>query len=103
MIRDTISNFRRKLQGKMFSYARVFEANSPHTHEVLKDLASFCRAHTPTFHPDPRIHAMLEGRREVWLRIQENLQLDLEEIYSLHKIKEIEPQKELSDGGQARR
>lgn len=41
---------------------------------------------------------MLEGRREVWLRIQEYLQLDSEEIYSLHKIKEIQPEKEGQDG-----
>lgn len=99
MIRDTVQNFRRKLQGKIFAYNRVFEAKSPYTHDVLKDLAVFCRAHTSTFHQDPRIHAMLEGRREVWLRIQEHLQLDMEEIYSLHKIKEIEPQKELTSGG----
>ncbi len=98
MIKDTVSNFRRKLHGKIFSYNKVFEPNSPHTHEVLKDLAWFCRAHSPTFHADARIHAMLEGRREVWLRIQEYLQLDMEEIYSLHKIKEIEPEKETRNG-----
>lgn len=99
MIRDTVQNFRRKLHGKIFAYNRVFEPKSPHTQDVLKDLAIFCRAHSSTFHQDPRIHAMLEGRREVWLRIQEYLQLEMEEIYSLHKIKEIEPQKELISGG----
>ncbi len=98
MIRAFVSDFRRKLHGKIFSYQRVFEHTNPHTHEVLKDLAIFCRAHSSTFHQDPRLHAMLEGRREVWLRIQENLQLDMEEIYSLHKIKEIEPSKEPLDG-----
>lgn len=98
MIRDTLSNFRRKLHGKVFSYQRVFERNNPHTHDVLADLAHFCRAHGTTFHQDQRIHAMLEGRREVWLRIQEYLELDMEEIYSLHKVKEIEPAKREVDG-----
>jgi len=82
----------------MFAYNRVFEKQSPHTHEVLKDLAQFCRAHTTAFNPDPRLHAMLEGRREVWLRIQNYLQLDIEEVYALHKIKEIEPEKEERSG-----
>lgn len=41
---------------------------------VLTDLASFCRAHDTTFHTDERTHAMLEGRREVFLRIQQQAQ-----------------------------
>lgn len=98
MIKDTVVNYKRKLHGKIFSYNRVFESKSPHTHEVLKDLAQFCRAHSSTFHPDPRLHAMLEGRREVWLRIQEYLQLQMGEIYDLHKIREIEPTKEQDRG-----
>lgn len=98
MIRDTVANFKRKLTGKVVAYNRVFERNSPYAHEVLRDLAQFCRAHTTTFHQDPRIHAMLEGRREVWLKIQEMLQLDIEEIYQIHKIREIEPTKETRDG-----
>jgi hypothetical protein len=41
------------------------------TSMVLEDLAKFCRADQSCFDADPRIHAVLEGRREVWLRIQE--------------------------------
>lgn len=47
---------------------------------VLEDLARFCRAGETTFHPDPRVHALMEGRREVWLRIKEHLDLDLEDL-----------------------
>ena len=47
---------------------------------VLADLARFCRADQTTFHPDPRVHALMEGRREVWLRIKEHLDLDLEDL-----------------------
>lgn len=97
MIRDTVSAFKRKLHGKIFAYNKVFDRKNVFTETVLRDLAIFCRAHHTSFHPDPRLHAMLEGRREVWLRIQEYLELDMEEIYSLHKIKEI-AEKEPVDG-----
>lgn len=51
--------------------------------EVLKDLAQFCRANASTFEADPRKHAALEGRREVWLRIQKHLNLSAAEVFSL--------------------
>ena len=76
------------LRGRAFAYNQVFIKENKYTELVLKDLARFCRAHDTTFQPDERMHAVLEGRREVWLRIQNHLQLDLEEIYELHKIKE---------------
>lgn len=91
MIKEKIVDFRRKLQGIAVAYNRVFDRQSPYTHQVLMDLARFCRAHQSTFHADPRLHAVLEGRREVWLKIQENLNLSIDEIYDLHKIKEIAP------------
>lgn len=94
MIKAKISDYVRKLHGTAFAYNRVFDKQSVHTEIVLKDLAKFCRAHESTFSPDPRAHAVLEGRREVWLKIQEYLQLNVDEIYELHKIKEIRPPKE---------
>lgn len=48
---------------------------SPAQEIVLADLAAFCFADQPCFDPDPQIHALKEGRREVWLRIQHFLQL----------------------------
>lgn len=89
MIQGTLDAVKRRFHGLRFAYHQVFDTRSPHTVRVLQDLARFCRAHESTFHPDPRVHAALEGRREVWLKIQQNLQLDMEEIYQLHKIKEI--------------
>lgn len=94
MIKEKIADFRRSLNGTAFAYNRVFDKASVHTETVLKDLAKFCRAHTTTYHPDARIHAVLEGRREVWLKIQEQLQMTEEEIYKLHMIKEIIPRGE---------
>lgn len=66
------------------NYQTVFKG--PVGEKVLQDLAEFCRANTSTFHADPRLHAVLEGRREVWLRIQEHLQLDSEQLWKLKEI-----------------
>lgn len=52
--------------------------------EVLMDLAKFCRANETTFNADPRIHAVLEGRREVWLRITQHLHLTSEQLFALY-------------------
>lgn len=50
---------------------------------VLKDLAKFCRAHTSTGNKDPYVAARLDGRREVFLRIQQHLQLSDAELWKL--------------------
>lgn len=47
---------------------------------VLDDLRPFCRADSTCFDPDPRVHAALEGRREVWLRIQDHINLSPEAL-----------------------
>jgi hypothetical protein len=54
-------------------------------HDVLVDLARFCRAHESCYNPDPRIHALLEGRREVWLRIQQHAGLTGEQLMALYR------------------
>ena len=43
---------------------------------VLGDLARFCHAYSSTYDDDPRAAAALEGRRQVWLRIQDYLGTD---------------------------
>lgn len=72
---------KQKLFGRQRSYMIVFDEKSPMVNEVLKDLAAFCRADESTFHVDPRAHALMEGRREVWLRIQDHLKLDPDAIW----------------------
>ena len=56
---------------------------NPVGERVLADLAEFCRARETTFHTDERAHALLEGRREVWLRINKYLNLTDREIQQL--------------------
>jgi hypothetical protein len=47
---------------------------------VLADLEAFCRARQSTFRTDAREHALLEGRREVFLRLEDHLRLNLDEL-----------------------
>lgn len=66
------------------AYCQLFNRDSIFAVRVLSDLARFCRAHETTFHPDPRVHGVLEGRREVWLRIQHQLQLSDEDLWKIY-------------------
>ena len=72
---------RRFLGRRRHAYLATFQ--SPLGEEVLADLARFCRATQSTFHTDPRVAAMLDGRREVFLRIQQHLRLTDEELWNL--------------------
>ena len=62
----------------------------PHAETVLADLAQFCRAqetcvvvHPTTKQIDPLATAVLEGRREVWLRITKALFLTDRQLLTL--------------------
>jgi len=92
----TLPDFIRGIDSLSIAYNKVFDRKNQFTKDVLKDLASFCRAHESTFHQDPRLHAVLEGRREVWLRIEQYLELTTSELYELHKIREVRKPNETS-------
>lgn len=89
-------------QAKLFlarrrtAYVKTFL--TPYGQEVLLDLAKFCRAHESTFHADPRAHAVAEGRREVWLRLQRHLQLDDDTLWALYGTRSATPPKESDHG-----
>jgi len=69
------------LRRRQSAYRTVF--SGPVADIVLADLAVFCRATTSTFHPDARVHAVAEGRREVFLRIANHLHLSDEQLLEL--------------------
>lgn len=71
------------LEDKRKAYEVVF--GGPLGQIVLNDLADFCRADSSTFDPDPRVHAFVEGRREVWLRINEFLNLTPAELADIRR------------------
>lgn len=69
---------------KKRSYQLTFEATQPANVEVLEDLARFCRATESCVIPGDHDRTLiLEGRREVWLRISEWLNLTPEQLYLL--------------------
>jgi hypothetical protein len=74
---------RQYLARRMQAYRDVFEG--PNAKIVLADLARFCRATESTFHPEPAAANRLDGRREVWLRINEHLHLDENELWQLKR------------------
>lgn len=52
---------------------------------VREDLGRFCRAFQSCWHPDARMNAVLEGRREVWLRIEQHFNLSPDELAVVYR------------------
>jgi len=72
------------LRARAHAYRVTF--SGPRAELVLADLARFCRATESTFHPDPRVHAVAEGRREVWLRIQHHLKMTDDDLWKRYGV-----------------
>lgn len=85
--REIYQNARLFLTNRRRAYRRLFDRGDMDAQIVLADLARFCRANETTVVPDARggvmATAVLEGRREVWLRIQQHLQLSDEDHWRL--------------------
>lgn len=79
---ELIEKARQWLFARRYAYRATFKG--PLAETVLLDLAQFCRATRSTFHEDARAHAVAEGRREVWLRIQEHLRMTENDLWSLY-------------------
>jgi hypothetical protein len=62
------------------AYEFAFGPQSASGKIVMDDLSRFCRLSKSAFHENDRVHALLEGRREVGLRVQDYLTLSLEEL-----------------------
>lgn len=65
------------------SYRSVFQ--TPEGRRVLRDLAKVCHAASTTFDADPREQARKEGKRQIWLRIQNMIMIPDDEVYKLEK------------------
>ena len=80
----TLDFVRRRKQ----NYQRTFM--NPIGQEVLRDLADWCRANETCVIPGDRDRTLiLEGRREVWLRIQQHLNLSANHLFELYTNKPI--------------
>jgi hypothetical protein len=75
---------KRFLLSRAMVYRRLFDLQNRDAQDVLRDLAKFCRAHASTAHLDTHAAARLDGRREVWLRLQNHLQLSDEDLWKLY-------------------
>jgi hypothetical protein len=74
---DRVRNF---LITRTQDYRRTFAGI--HGTRVLDDLARFCRAHESTFNTDPRAEGILQGRREVWLRITRHMNMTEAQLWA---------------------
>jgi hypothetical protein len=75
---DVAEKIREFLTTRGQAYRRTF--SGIYGERTLVDLARFCRANESTFVPDPRAEGILQGRREVWLRISKHLNLSEDEL-----------------------
>jgi hypothetical protein len=67
------------------AYHLTFQLNQPANIEVLEDLGRFCRANETCAVPgDHDKTFMLLGRNELWLRIQQFLNLTPEQLFALY-------------------
>jgi site-specific recombinase len=69
---------------------QVFRQNNDVREFVLPDLAEFCHAIEPA--PpisDLFVQGRAAGRRDVWLRLQENINLTEPELYALWQARSI--------------
>lgn len=75
---------REYLRTRQQAYQAVFAgtAEAWQMQLVMLDLANFCRAYRPTFHPtNPKVQDLMEGRREVWQRIMDHTRLSNEALF----------------------
>ena len=84
---DLIRNTLEFLRTRKRAYQLCF--GSPAGNAVLNDLAKFCRATQSCYMDDPRAHAVLEGRREVFLRIAQHMHLTTEQCFALYNGRNI--------------
>lgn len=85
-LKEAVEQAKRWLFRRRYAYQTTFRG--PLADEVLRDLARFCRANQSTFHVDDRAHAMAEGRREVWLRIANHLNLPPDRLWAIYDGRE---------------
>lgn len=84
-VSEAVAAFMRRRQS---AYKSVFEAGTASKDDlqfVMLDLAHFCRAYRPTFHPtNQKVQDLQEGRREVYQRIMDFTRLSHDTLMLLY-------------------
>jgi len=79
---DKIQALKNFLQTRAQAYRLTFGVES--SKKVLVDLSIFCKAEETTTHRNRDMSLILQGRREVWLRIRKHLNLTDEELWKIY-------------------
>lgn len=79
---DQLAAYIRRRQSAYKNVFSIGETNADDLEFVMLDMAAFCRAYTPTFHPtNTKIQDLLEGRREVYQRIMDYTRLSHDTLF----------------------
>lgn len=74
-----------EIRGRKNAFTRVLRDGGATLDDIAivrRVLDKFCRKHTSTFHPDARVHAVAEGRREVILLVDDYIGLSIDELHA---------------------
>jgi len=81
--KEAVERITAYLRARKTAYMRVFvDGNSTAEDRALvrNDIANFCRKNRSTYDKDPRLSDYLGGRREVALRIDDHIELTVDEL-----------------------
>jgi len=67
---------------------RGWQIALPRDGTLFRDLGFFCRNRETIFHVNPSVMATLEGRRQVFLWIQQHMELSIEDLQNIYPHKE---------------
>lgn len=72
-----------ELRDRRDAYLRFFGGTGTANDKrlVMGDLRRFCRGGETPWDNDPRVHALLTGRFEVFMRIQDHLELTFDDLW----------------------
>lgn len=76
----------KEIDARQRAYKQAFGGESGK--EVLKDLAVFCGSQRSSYSSDALEMAFREGRREVFLRIQQHINISEDDIWKLYQREE---------------
>ncbi len=89
MIDEAAQAMKRLLQRKEWAYRNIFQGDKGDLHEASKialaDLRTFCNGTKSSFSTDALEMARMEGRREVFTRVTNFLNVDYSKYYDLEE------------------
>ena len=80
---EDVTRVQQALRDRRNAYLRFFGGTGVDGDKrlVMEDLRRFCRGETTAWDADPRVHALLTGRQEVYQRIKDHLELTFDEMW----------------------